>query len=307
MREAIMSAVSRPGRNEREPLPAGLVRVTLYFLPDSAVDGTHPHGMGSASGRLLIEREVARPHSQADYDRIESLRVQYENPHLSAREREGLKDAAGDYAASWVDGQWRVTWWQTVQSLPLSRAADVLDGSALWLRGMVEHPLADAASRAGAQGPLVDIGSGITANFVTAPLTRPLEGAARVCEVAGIVIGLATGMHPLVIACAKRLAHDELQRGIARGFEQIISSPGAGRERTADTTRGTGIPTRGDYSGRSQRFNPAREPGTGRKRSRGRAMRSSTDPAREPGTGRKPPTGRGGYPGRDGKPGRGGR
>ncbi len=118
-----MNAVSRPGRNEREPLPAGLVRVTLYFLPESAVDGTDPHGMGSAFGRLLIEREVARPHSQADYDQIESLRVQYENPHLSAREREGLKDAAADYAASWAG-----------RSVPRHMVADSAEPSAVTSR-----------------------------------------------------------------------------------------------------------------------------------------------------------------------------
>jgi len=39
----------------------------------------------------------------------------------------------------------------------------VLDGSAEWLRGLVEHPLAAAASTAGAAGPLVDIGVGIAA------------------------------------------------------------------------------------------------------------------------------------------------
>lgn len=59
---------------------------------------------------------------------------------------------------------------------------------------------------------------------MTARLTAPLGDAARVCEIAGIVIGLVTGMHPLVMACAKRLAHDELGNMLARGFEQLINS-----------------------------------------------------------------------------------
>jgi hypothetical protein len=70
----------------------------------------------------------------------------------------------------------------------------------------------------------VSIGVGITANFVTAPLTARLEGAARVCEVAGIVVGLATGLQPLVIACVKLLAHDELGIALSRELEQIINS-----------------------------------------------------------------------------------
>ena len=240
------------------------------------------------------------------------------NPDRSTEERERLKAAAGDYASSWVDGQWRVTWWETAQSFPLSWAADVLDGSAEWLRGRVEHPLADAASRGGAEGPLVDIGSGVMANFVTAPLTRPLENAARICEVVGIVFGLATGMHPLVMACAKRLAHDELRRGIARGFEQIICSRDADRGRTRDATRDIGTPNRNGYPGRPRTVRPLREPNTAQRRSRGRPS-ASTEPVREPNTSRRldrsrslgrrddPNRDRRGDPGRDGYSGRGGR
>jgi hypothetical protein len=214
---------------------------------------------------------------------------------VSADRRQEAKSAAADYAASWVEGRWSVRWWKTAESFPLSRAADLLDGSAEWLRGLVEHPVADAASRAGVEGPIVPIGSGITANFVTVRLTAPLEGAARVCEVAGIVLGMATGMHPLVLACAKRLAHDELGKVLSRGFEQIIDSPGTGRERTADANRGTDTVTRDGYRGRLSRGSPdaVREPDQARGRPgrndspgrdgyRGRLSRGSPDAVREP-------------------------
>jgi hypothetical protein len=285
-----MTAVSRPARSEGEPLPTGLFRVTVYFLPDSTGYATGSRDLDPAPGRLFIKREVACPQRQADLDQIEVLRVQYENPGLSPQGRDRVKAAAGDYAASWVDGQWGVTWWETPQSFPLSRAADVLDGSAEWLYGVVEHSIADAGSRAWAAGPLVDIGSGIAANFVTAPLTRPLENAALICEVAGIVVGLATGIHPLVIACAKRLAHDGLRREIGRGFEQIIGSPHAGRERTAGRTRGTRALIRGRHPARLRNMSSDRvqEPGTGRRPSADRARPAGTSPVREPGTGRRP-------------------
>lgn len=109
-----------------------------------------------------------------------------------------------------------------------------MDGSAEWLRGLFEHPLVYAASRVGIQGPPVDIGAGIMANFATARITEPLEDAARICEVAGIALGLATGAHPLVIACGKRLAYGELGDVIAEGFEKIFDSVGAAFKQTAE-------------------------------------------------------------------------
>ncbi len=130
-------------------------------------------------------------------------------------------------------GQWGVTWWQTSQSFPLSRAADLLNGSAEWLRSLVEQPLAGIAADTGAEGPLVDIGAGITARFATAPLTGPPEGAARLCEVTGIIIGLVTGGHPLVLACAKRLAHDAADQLLSAGFKHIFGC-------TSAETRGPG-------------------------------------------------------------------
>ena len=214
--------------------PGTLVRLTAYWQPDREAgdETTEDLDPGSTPGRLLVRREAVRP-GQADIAAIESFRVEYQKPGISADRRKEIEDAASDYAASWIEGQFGVTWWQTPQHLVLSQAADVLNGSAEWLCGLVKDPLADAASTIAAAGPLVDIGAGITANLATEPLTAPLEGAARACEIAGIVIGLATGTPPLVMACAHRLAHDETGRLLSRGFKQVITSIGADRDRKA--------------------------------------------------------------------------
>ena len=216
---------------------AGMFRLTVYRLRDTQPAGstTEGYGLGSTAGRLLIGREVARPRSQADIDMIELLHVEYQNPDISKDRCEEIEAAAADYAASRVGDQFGATWWETPQDFPLAHAADLLNGSAEWLRELVEHPLDDAASMARVAGPIVPVGAGIMANFVTARLTEPLENAARVCEVAGIVLGMATGAHSLAIACAKRLVHDELDDVLATGFKKIIDSIGGNRKVTAES------------------------------------------------------------------------
>ena len=227
---------SQPGHHRAELMTgeAALVRVTAYWLPDREPAGSIAEDRGpgtvAANGRILIRREVTRPRSPADIGLIALFRVGYEDPDISADRRDRINAAAADYAASLVEGQFGGTWWVTPQSFPFSQAADLLNGSADWLRGLVERPLAGAASTAGAASPIVDIGAGITAEYVTAPLTTPLGGAARACEVAGIVIGLATGIHPLVMACAKRLAHDEAGKILSGAFERVLSSINAGHD-----------------------------------------------------------------------------
>ena len=220
--------------------PVTLVEFTVYWLRDgeSADSATDGRDLGPDIGRLLIQCEVVRPRNQEDIDSIKSLRAEYERPNVSKvrREeiREEIKAAAADYAASWVLDRLGIIWWKTQQSFPLCQAADLLDGSAEWLRDVVKNPLSNIASSAGAEGPVGPISAGITANFVTAKLTAPLGRAARLCEVTAIVIGLATGAHPLVVACAKQYAHDKLGEVLAEGFKQIINSTGADREQAID-------------------------------------------------------------------------
>jgi hypothetical protein len=215
-----------------------LVRFAIYCEQDDDSEGSDPHDSdsegsdphdsdsGLGTGRFFMVREVAHLHNQADIDMIESLGHRYKAPGLSEDLREQIKAAVADYAANWAEGQWGTTWWQTPQSLPLSQAADLFDGSADWLRGLIEHPVADALSVAGVEGPAVPVGAEITARFVTAQVTAPLDVAALICEIAGIVIGALTGAHVLVMACAKRFAHDEAQRLLGKGFEQVIKSIG---------------------------------------------------------------------------------
>ena len=284
--EAVLSDESHGGaggipltgeQSAAQPEPTGsvmLLRLVVYWWQDSKPAGITAGGTtGPAPGRLLIEYTAFRPDDHADISLIASLRAQYQAPDVREDQREKIKDAAADYAASRVEGQLSVTW-ETPQSLPLTDIIDLLNGSAEWLRGMVEHPLTDISSAAGAGGPLVSIGAGITANFAMAQVTAPIENAVRICEIAGIAIGAVTGAHPLVIACMKRLAHDELGNVLARAFKGLLASTGTDREKSTGRNNSPhrrhlhGGPARlADPRGRGDRAD--RNVRTGRSRSAG--------------------------------------
>lgn len=94
--------------------------------------------MGPVPGHLLIEYAAFRPVDHADISLSASLRAQ-QAPDVREDQREKIKDAAADYAASRVEGQLNITW-ETPQSIPLTDIIDLLNVSAEWLCGMVEHP-----------------------------------------------------------------------------------------------------------------------------------------------------------------------
>jgi hypothetical protein len=142
----------QPAAQPEPTEPATLVRLIVYWRQDSKPAGS-PAGdrdVGPVPGRLLIEYAAFRPVDHADISLIASLRAQ-QAPDVREDQREKIKDAAADYAASRVEGQLNITW-ETPQSIPLTDIIDLLNVSAEWLCGMVEHPLTDIASAAGAEG-----------------------------------------------------------------------------------------------------------------------------------------------------------
>ncbi len=190
-------------------LDSALIRLRVHCLRDRG---------SVATGRLYVQLQVV--HVSSDDPDLASF-VQRERSAASSADRHGVMEAASDYAASQLTSAFGGRWWETPDSFALARTADLLDRSADWMRGLIEHPLAAAASGAGVGAPLGSTGAGITADFVTARLTEVPQGAAHVCEVAGIIVGAVSGLHPLAIACAKRLIDDELGGVIGHVVEQV--------------------------------------------------------------------------------------
>ena len=226
---------------DRAPETARLVRLTLYPLW-----GGDAESSGSRlNARVLVKREVFTARSTAQLGDIELLRSQYDNSDASDR-GEALRAATADYFAGQVEDKLDISWWETRDNFPLSSAADDLDKSAELLRSLAERPLAMAAHAAGADGPAVSILIGITAEAATKRLTAPVEDAARLCEVVGVLVGLATGMHPLVVACANRLVHDQLGSALAGAFERLIDPGPVSRDRAAGESHGVDAAGRTD-------------------------------------------------------------
>jgi hypothetical protein len=137
-----------------------------------------------------------------------------------------LKEAAADYAGNRVvNAIWSADQWRPEDGPIIDNAAEALNATADWLHNLVEKPIDSLFTSAGVSGPLAAAGAGVIANYVLEPITGPVEDTAKIIEVVGIVVGLATGMHPLVLACAKPLARSEIANLVADGLNRAMSSP----------------------------------------------------------------------------------
>jgi hypothetical protein len=193
--------------------------------------GENPEsGESGSNACFLVKREIVSVRSGAELAEIELLRAQCERLDLGEH-AEALRAATADYAAQQVEDKLNISWWQTRANFPLTGAADVLNNSTGFLRGLVECPLAAAGNAVGAGDPVMSIFATITAYAATERVTAPLENAARTCEVAGVLIGLATGTPHLVVACGKRFIHDELGKALAGAFERVLDPEPGNREK----------------------------------------------------------------------------
>ena len=163
---------------------------------------------------------------------------------MAASERYKLKEAAADYAGNRVvNAVWRgrsVAAWRWPS---IANAAEAVNTAADWLGNLVEHPIDSLSTSVGAPGSLAAAGAGVIATYVLHPITEELDEAAKIIEVVGIIIGLATGLHPLVLACVKPLAHSEIAELVADGLNHAMSPPEAhSGARPAEVTHGQESP-----------------------------------------------------------------
>lgn len=136
---------------------------------------------------------------------------------------ERLKEAVAEVLAGRLEG----VVWKTTDDLSEEQVAGLLAGLPDMVKTLALKPLDMLGDAAGLPALVVSLGADVTATLVLEPVLEPLQSTVRVLEVVGIVLGLVTGLHPLVITCVKHLAYDELGDALTRAFEQVMSPPDA--------------------------------------------------------------------------------
>ena len=145
-------------------------------------------------------------------------------PYDAKSLKEKVVEASADYAATAVVDKMfpGLTEGDRADSFPMMEAADDIDKVSGWLQTAVTSALGAPAAGIGLPPGEAEI-SAECDNFVLAPITGLLERASTFVELAGLAVSLATGSHPLVLACLKPLAHTELEHALSQCFGEVVS------------------------------------------------------------------------------------
>ena len=172
--------------------------------------------------RIVVERQVAElpPGQFRDLGDASTIISRAESdPGF----RDRLGEAASDYFATKLgDPAFAVVTegWMTQSTYPVTAAAEICNRIGAGLDGIVERPLGAIGTGLRLPGPLAATGAGIGADLILQPVTKPLGQVTRFLEITGVVVGVATGLHPLALAAGKMLAHDESHQLLARGITE---------------------------------------------------------------------------------------
>jgi hypothetical protein len=104
------------------------------------------------------------------------------------------------------------------------------------LDAIVERPF-DVGTELRLPGPEATAAAGTGAALILQPVTEPLGHAAMFLEITGVVVGLASAFHPLALASAKMLAHDQFHEFVARRLREAAREVFEGPEGPADDQR----------------------------------------------------------------------
>jgi hypothetical protein len=212
---------ARLGR-ERESLPASAARPSaapgqLYAerLQFSTVRFASDRGV-----RIVVERAAGRlpPEQFRGLGDASSIISRAENdPGFRGR----LGEAAADYFATKLgDPAFAAVTerWMTQNAFSETAAAEACKRIGNGLNAILTTQFEAIGTAIRLPEPVAATGAGVGADLVLQPVTRPLAETARFLEITGVVVGVATGLHPLAMAAGKMLAHDEVHSALARGI-----------------------------------------------------------------------------------------
>lgn len=147
------------------------------------------------------------------------------NPVLDAGVAEDLGERLNEALAESMADRIAEMTWKIDDGLSDGQIADLVASLPDSVKTIVQEKLDGLAQVAGVPAPVALLGADVTATLVLSPVLKPVENGLHTLEIVGIVIGLITGLHPLVIACAKHLAHDEFGSMLATAIKQAMKSP----------------------------------------------------------------------------------
>jgi hypothetical protein len=227
-----------------EPEPAqGAVPGRLYVERlRFSVTGAPAPSRTSGEVAIVAERSVAvlPPEALRDLGDAVTAISRSEN---DAGFRDRLAEAASDYAAArWGDPAFAAVTeqWITQGTFGAAAAAEVGNRIGAGLAALMARPLDATGTGIQLPGPAA-APAGTGADLILQPLARPLAPplgeAAGFCEIVGVAAGVVTGLHPLALAAAKLLAHDESQEELARAIRQAARTVFAGPQPAAPPDR----------------------------------------------------------------------
>lgn len=149
--------------------------------------------------------------------------------------REKFVEATAEYLATlFVDplSTAAMASWRT-ESDPATKTVDAIEGVSGWLQITVDKPLKELGTGLGLSPGEAAVTAGVSTNLILAPITGPLDKAESFVEAAGIILGLLTGGHALVLACLKPLLHSEAKRLVVRGAVRALGGSRTDRRRSA--------------------------------------------------------------------------
>jgi uncharacterized protein YoxC len=202
---AITAAAAVAGRLYAERLQFSMIRIQQESVSQSG-----------RRYRIQAERDVAElPVSQFGGPGDASALTERAGHDDGFRARLG-EAASGYLAAKWADPAFAAVTerWVTKDTFPETAAAEVCNRLGHGLAAIAEKPLAKTGTELRLPGPEA------AAGIVLQPVTEAAGQATRFLEITGVVVGVATGLHPVALATAKMLVHDQFHDWVARGLRE---------------------------------------------------------------------------------------
>jgi hypothetical protein len=234
---AVAPAVPDTPAGGRPTVPGRLYAERLRFsIVAGQQDSVSPRS--ERRYRIQVERQVGALPSPQPVALDPSAVIQRADHDAGLRER--LGDAASDYFATKLGNPVFAAMterWVTQNAYPETALVEVCNRISSGLDTIAEKPLEKAGTQLLLPGPEAAVAAGIGATLILQPVAEPLGQAATFLEITGVVVGLATGLHPLALASAKMLAHDQFHELMARGLREAARQVFEGPRGPADDPR----------------------------------------------------------------------